>query len=229
MEDDANAGRVKIDLWKALKKELKNQFLPTNTAWGARDTLKKLKQTGTMREYVKMFSSLMLDIKNMLKEEKLFNFMSSLPPWAQMELKRQAMCDLPIVVSVANALVDYKFSKPSKDEEKHKSKDKGKDKQKNDGKKKDKQKKNWDNKSKGESSTSQPSKEQPKLNAGCFIYNGPHRAKDCPKREKLNAMVAENGGGQSDEKVPSKMNPLQLLNALRARDTSRVCLMFKWR
>ena len=128
VEDDANASRGKIDLWKALKKELKNQFLPTNTAWGARDTLKKLKQTGTMREYVKMFSSLMLDIKNLLKEEKLFNFMSSLPPWAQMELKRQAMCDLPIVVSVANALVDYKFSKPSKDEEKHKSKDKGKDK-----------------------------------------------------------------------------------------------------
>ena len=80
VEDDANAGRGKIDLWKALKKELKNQFLPTNTAWGARDTLKKLKQTGTMREYVKTFSSLMLDIKNMLKEDKLFNFMSGLQP-----------------------------------------------------------------------------------------------------------------------------------------------------
>ena len=42
-------------------------------------------------------------------------------------------------------------------------------------------------------------------------------------------MVAENGGVQSDEEVPSRMNPLQLLNALRAGDTSRVCLMFKWR
>ena len=81
-----------------------------------------------MREYVKTFNSLMLDIKNMLKEDKLFNFMTGLPPWAQMELKRQAMCDLPTIVSAANALVDYKFNKPSKDEEKHKSKDKGKDK-----------------------------------------------------------------------------------------------------
>ena len=35
-------------------------------------------------------------------------------------------------------------------------------------------------------------------------------------------MVAENGGVQSDEEVPSRMNPLQLLNALRAGDTSRV-------
>ena len=88
MEDNADADRVKIDSWKALKKELKDQFLPTNTAWVARDALKKLKQTGTVREYVKTFSSLMLDIKNMLKEEKLFNFMSGLQPWAQMELKR---------------------------------------------------------------------------------------------------------------------------------------------
>ena len=85
------------------------------------------------------------------------------------------MRDLPTAMSAADALVDYKFSKPSGDEEKRKFKDKGKDKQKKDGKKnKDKQKKNWGSKSKGESSTSQQSKEQPKLNAGYFICNSPH-------------------------------------------------------
>ena len=90
------------------------------------------------------------------------------------------MRDLPSAMFAANALVDYKFNKPSGDDEKRKSKDKGKDKQKKDGKKnKDKQKKNWGNKSKGESSISQQSKEQPKLNAGCFICNGPHRARGC--------------------------------------------------
>ena len=26
---------------------------------------------------------------------------------------------------------------------------------------------------------------------GCFICNGPYRAKDCPKKERLNALVAE--------------------------------------
>ena len=50
VEDDADVGRGKIDLWGVLKKELKDQFLPTNTAWVARDSLKKLKQTGTVRE-----------------------------------------------------------------------------------------------------------------------------------------------------------------------------------
>ena len=53
------------------------------------------------------------------------------------------MRDLPTVMSAANALVDYKYNKPSGDDEKCKSKDKGKDKQKKDGKKnKEKQKKN---------------------------------------------------------------------------------------
>ena len=80
VEDDADAGWRKIDSWEALKKELNDQFLPTNIAWVARDSLKKLKQTGTMREYVKTFSSLMLDIKNLSEEDKLFNFMSSLQP-----------------------------------------------------------------------------------------------------------------------------------------------------
>ncbi|XP_065632783.1 uncharacterized protein LOC136068889 isoform X1 [Quercus suber] len=221
VEDDADAGRGKIDWWEALKKELKDQFLPTNTAWVARDALKKLKQMGTVREYVKTFSSLMLDIKNMSEEDKLFNFMSGLQPWAQLELKRQAMRDLPSAMSAANALVDYKFSKPSGEEEKRKSKDKGRDKQKKDGKKKDKQKKTWGNKNKGESSTSQPSKEQPKLNASSFICNGPHHARDYLKREKLNAMVAKDGSGQSDEEVPSRVNPLQLLNALCAGGTSK--------
>ena len=116
--------------------------MPINTAWVARDSLKKLKQTSTVREYVKTFSSLMMDMKNMSEEDKLFNFMSSLQPWAQLELKRQAVHDLPAAMFAIDALVDYKFNKPSGDDEKYKSKDKGKEKQKKDGNKnKDKQKK----------------------------------------------------------------------------------------
>ena len=63
--DNAAAGRPKIESWVILKKELKDQFLPTNTAWMARESLKKLKQTGSGKDYVKEFSSLILDIKGM--------------------------------------------------------------------------------------------------------------------------------------------------------------------
>ena len=85
MEDDAEFGRPQITTWETLKKELKYQFLPTNIAWVAKESLKRLRHTGSVRDYVKEFSSLMLDIKNMSEEDKLFNFMSGLQGWAQTE------------------------------------------------------------------------------------------------------------------------------------------------
>ena len=70
-----SAGKLKIQTWEVLKKELKDQFLPLSPSWLARDNLKHLKQTGSVCDYVKEFSWLMLDIKNMSEEDKLFNFL----------------------------------------------------------------------------------------------------------------------------------------------------------
>ena len=78
MGDDAESRRPQIDTWETQKRELKEQFLPTNSAWLARESLKRLKHTGSVREYVKEFSSIMLDIRNMSDEDKLFNFISGL-------------------------------------------------------------------------------------------------------------------------------------------------------
>ena len=52
---------------------------------------------------------------------------------------------------------------------------------------------------------------------GCFICNGPYRAKDCPKKERLNALVAEEESEGSELEVTPRMNPLQLLNAIQAQ------------
>lgn len=65
--DDA---RPEISTWDTLKKEMKEQFLPCNSSWVARDALKRLKHAGSVRDYVKEFSSLMLDIKNMSEERQ---------------------------------------------------------------------------------------------------------------------------------------------------------------
>ena len=81
-DDVVAAGRPKIHRWEILKKELKDQFYLTNTVWMARESLKKLKQTGSVRVFVKEFSSLILDIKDMSEVDKLFNFMSGLQGWA---------------------------------------------------------------------------------------------------------------------------------------------------
>ncbi|KAG6509174.1 hypothetical protein ZIOFF_034565 [Zingiber officinale] len=101
----------KIDTWDRLKKEMKDQFLPGNTSWIARDGLKRLKQSSSVRDYVKEFSSLMLDIQNMSEEDKLYNFLYDLQPWAQVELRRQNVRDLPSAIAAVDALVDLRMSK----------------------------------------------------------------------------------------------------------------------
>ena len=88
MGDDAESGRPQITTWESLKKELKDKFLPTNTTWLARESLKRLRKTDSVTEYVKEFSSQRLDIRNMSDEDKLFNFISRLQGWAQTELRR---------------------------------------------------------------------------------------------------------------------------------------------
>ncbi|XP_059663489.1 uncharacterized protein LOC132309170 [Cornus florida] len=188
-EDDASAGRPWIEVWETLKKELKDQFLPQNTAWIARESLKKLKHTGTVRDYMKDFSSLMLDIRNMSEEDKLFNFMSGLQPWAQAELRRQ----------------DKKKSNEGKKDKGQSFRFKDKNQKKDKGSGFVKAKANYNNK--GSSSRTKP-------NYGCFICNGPHRVRDCPKREKLSAIVADSKGDSDSESGPTRVNPLQMLNAL---------------
>ncbi|KAL0408359.1 UNVERIFIED_CONTAM: hypothetical protein Sradi_1770300 [Sesamum radiatum] len=76
LSNDDNVNRDKIKIWNVSKKELKDQFLLRNTSWLAREFLRKLKHSGTVRDYVKEFSSLMLNVRDMSEEDKLFNFLS---------------------------------------------------------------------------------------------------------------------------------------------------------
>ena len=75
-----------------------------------RESLKNIKNTGSVKDYVKEFSSLILDIKDMSKVDKLFNFMSGLQKWAQIELRRQGVQDLPSAMAAADCLSDYKVT-----------------------------------------------------------------------------------------------------------------------
>lgn len=73
LDDDASFRRTPIQTWDALKKGLRDHFLPMNTACLARESLKKLKHTGSVRDYVKEFSSLMLEI-NKPEEDRYLIF-----------------------------------------------------------------------------------------------------------------------------------------------------------
>ncbi|RVW57489.1 Formin-like protein 6 [Vitis vinifera] len=51
-----------------------------------------------------------------------------------------------------------------------------------------------------------------KPRTNCFLCDGPHWARDCPKRKALNAMIEE-----KEQEDDAKMGSLQLLNALKAK------------
>ena len=96
-----------IKTWGDLKRELKGQFIPKNVEYNARRKLRELVQTGTMREFVRGFSTLMLDIRDMSEKDKMFYFLESLKPWARIELQRQRVQDVATAMAIAECLNDY--------------------------------------------------------------------------------------------------------------------------
>ena len=96
------------------KKEIKRQFYPNDVAYLARKNMRRLKHTGSIRDYVEEFSSLMLEIPNMTEKELLFNFMDNLQWWAEQELRCRGVQDLANAMAVAESLTYYKRGDSSK-------------------------------------------------------------------------------------------------------------------
>ncbi|KAL0339422.1 UNVERIFIED_CONTAM: hypothetical protein Sangu_1464300 [Sesamum angustifolium] len=171
LSDDASANRERIETWEVLKKELKDQFLPCNTSWLARESLRNLKHTGTVREFVKEFQFSHVGREGYVRGGQAFNFMAGLKPWAQTELRRQGVKDLPTAIAAADRLGDYKV--PNEPEQRSDF---------------------W----------------RRETEAGCFICgNLEHRARDCPKRGRLNAIVAEHTDSEQ-ETGPARVGAMQL-------------------
>ncbi|XP_070035444.1 uncharacterized protein [Nicotiana tomentosiformis] len=57
---DVDKGLCTISTWDQFKSECKRQFFPNNVLYEARRKLTELKQTGSIRVYVKEFTTLML-------------------------------------------------------------------------------------------------------------------------------------------------------------------------
>ncbi|KAL0318927.1 UNVERIFIED_CONTAM: hypothetical protein Sangu_2048900 [Sesamum angustifolium] len=82
-EPKAYSGQPGATRYLALLREaIQEQFFLENVEYNARRALRKLEHTGSLRDYVKIFSALMLDIRDMSEKDKLFTFMEGLKPWA---------------------------------------------------------------------------------------------------------------------------------------------------
>ena len=151
--------------------------------------MRRLKHTGSICDYVKEFSSLMLEIPNMTEEELLFNFMDNLQGWAEQELRRRGVQDLATAMVVAESLTDYKRGKSSKVESLEDSPTMG-------GEDKVSRDHNAPRMGSGKTPNVQEGRGKaerkeftPKIK--CFLCDGPHWARDCPKRKVLSAMIEE--------------------------------------
>ncbi|XP_050946730.1 uncharacterized protein LOC127151303 [Cucumis melo] len=160
--------------------------------------------TGSILDYVKEFTTLMLEIGYLPEKEALFQFKDGLKDWAKIELDRRNVQTLDDAIAAAETLVDYSTQSKGKkpDPEKHGGKpDKTKNfGRKDEGKVKTFQWRNGKNDGAHRGESSNPSEP-------CFICKGPHWTTDRPNRKALNALVAKFQVGKATYKVelPQKL------------------------
>ncbi|GMI94318.1 hypothetical protein HRI_003101100 [Hibiscus trionum] len=98
-------GVCSINTWDEVKKELRDMFFPKNVGYNVRRKLRELAHVGTVCEYVRNISALMLDVRDMLEDDKIFYFLEGLKPWARSKVQRPQTVAEAIVV--AERLSDY--------------------------------------------------------------------------------------------------------------------------
>ncbi|GFZ06587.1 hypothetical protein Acr_18g0007570 [Actinidia rufa] len=214
---DIEKGTCIMESWEDFKREIKRQFYPENSEHEARAKLRRLAHKNTIREYVKEFSELMLEIPDLSDKEALFTFVDGLQSWAKVEVQRRGPQDLASAIAVAESLIEFKRgdSSKAKGQKFHQGKSGGET---------SSQAKDASNThNKGKPSYDKVGGDKPKLR--CFLCDGPHLVRECPKRAKLSALIQDEEEESHDEET--KMGSLRLLNAIEAKEAERLGLKFK--
>ena len=197
------------------KREIKKQFYPEDVEYMAQKKIKHLKHTGSIRDYVKEFSSLKLEAPGMDEKDLLLNLMDNLQSWAEQELRRCGVQDLSTAMAVAESLMDFRRGDSSQAKPPSKgghAKGGG-----------DRWYKNDIKEGFSAASTSRDDKGgdrrrdfKPRTN--CFLCDGPHWERQCPKSKALSAMIERETEQEGDN---THMGSMQLLNALKAKQTKK--------
>ena len=108
--DEMGKGICAISTWVEFQQELRNHFAPSNAEKEARARLRRLKQTGSVRDYINDFTTLMLAISDMSDKDSLFYFQDGLKDWAKTELDRRNVQTLDDAITTAESLADYSAS-----------------------------------------------------------------------------------------------------------------------
>ena len=103
---DIEDGLCTIDSWEDIKKELREQFIPESVGHIAMEKIVALKHTGNIRDYVRQFSTLMLDIRGTAEKDNVFFFINGLQLWAKTKLHENKVQTLATAMVCAERLLD---------------------------------------------------------------------------------------------------------------------------
>ena len=194
-------GLCTLDLWEDFKRELRDQFFPENIEYIAREKLTALKQIGSIREYVKKFSTLMLDIMGTLEKDKVFLFINELQPWAKTKIYEKKVQDLATAIASAERLLDFEnevsFQRKTTQTPNTGGKGYKLPCHRNEGPNRtngsNERPNRWvnrppQNNQAGTSRGPYPQKNYPTTPLQCLLCKGPHKLSYCPHRASLSAL-----------------------------------------
>ncbi|KAI5328460.1 hypothetical protein L3X38_027857 [Prunus dulcis] len=196
--------------WRRRSMEIEQE----NAKYEAKEKLRWLKQTGSVKDYVAKFTNLLFEVPSMTDEDKLMYFMSGLQNWAKLELQRRHVQTLSEAIAAAESLVEFKRS--DQGDSKFKGKKGGSGSGGGDNKpkegsksgdKSDGHKSFWKKNDKGD-------KGKDKSKLACYLCDGAHMMRDCPKKKALNAMNQEKGEEAERE---ARVGAIHRFNALQAK------------
>ncbi|GJW95402.1 ATP-binding cassette subfamily C member 8 [Tanacetum coccineum] len=211
-------GTATINTWAEFVVDFKKQFYLENSKNEAKSQLRKFTQFGTIREYVKEFTTHVLEIPELSDQDSLFYFLDGLQGWAKMELERRRVQDLSTAIAHAEALIDFSTRRESS-----KPKDRKVNQEKGRGEK--------NAQPKVDPARKPPTKKDKNLkmsykSGGCFICDRPHRARDCPKKTSLDGLSAY---GDEEASDGGSMGSIRILNAIKAKmDVPKVAKIGEW-
>nr|GEY55075.1 hypothetical protein [Tanacetum cinerariifolium] len=204
--EDTERGTATIDTWDGFVVDFKKQFYPKNAKNKEKSRLRKLKKFETIREYVKEFTTLILEILELFDQDSLFYFLDGLQGWAKTGLDQLGVQDLATAIAHAKALIDFSSRRDSS-----KPRDRKVNHKKGGGDKNAQPK--VDHACKPPTGKVKSVKTNYK-SGGCFICDGPHRARDCPKKTSLNGMSAHE---DEDASNGESMGSMRILNAIKVK------------
>lgn len=82
---DENGLPLKPTSWSTFKTEFHKDFKPDNATQMARARLQKLKQTGTIHDYIIDFRNIMLDLPDMFEADAVYQFIQGLEYEARLQ------------------------------------------------------------------------------------------------------------------------------------------------